>query len=57
MLPYGTPSEVRDQVIRECEILSRGGGFVFNTVHNIQANVPLENMVAMLDAIREFNGN
>ncbi len=57
MLPYGTPSEVRDQVIRECEILSRGGGFVFNTVHNIQANVSLENMVAMLDAIREFNGN
>jgi uroporphyrinogen-III decarboxylase len=44
-------------VLDQCEILSEGGGFVFNTVHNIQANVPLENVIAMLDAIREFNGD
>ncbi len=56
VLPFGTPEEVKRQVLDQCEILSRGGGFVFNTVHNIQANVPLENLIAMLDAIRQFNG-
>lgn len=57
VLPFGTPDEIRRQVLNQCEILSEGGGFVFNTVHNIQANVPLENVVSMLDAIREFNGS
>jgi hypothetical protein len=56
VLPFGKPEEVRDQVLRNCEIFSKDGGFVFNTVHNIQANVPVENVVAMLDAIQEFNG-
>jgi len=56
MLPFGKPEEVREQVLRTCEIFSKDGGFVFNTVHNIQANVPVENVVAMLEAIWEFNG-
>jgi hypothetical protein len=56
VLPFGTPDEVRNQVLDQCEILSRDGGFVFNTVHNIQANVPLENVIAMLAAIKQFNG-
>ena len=56
MLSFGTPAEVREQVLRNCEIFNKDGGFVFNTVHNIQANVPVENLVAMLDAIQEFNG-
>jgi len=56
-LPYSTPGKVREEVLRLCEIFARGGGFVFNTVHNIQANVPVENIVAMVEAIREFNGN
>lgn len=56
VLPFGTPDEVKNQVLDQCEILSRDGGFVFNTVHNIQANVPLENVIAMLDAIKQFNG-
>jgi uroporphyrinogen-III decarboxylase len=56
-LPYGKPEDVREEVLRLCEIFHRDGGFVFNTVHNIQANVPVENMVAMFDAIREFNGS
>jgi uroporphyrinogen-III decarboxylase len=51
---FGTPSQVRDQVWRQCEILNRNGGFVFNTVHNIQANVPFENVIAMLEALREL---
>jgi hypothetical protein len=55
MLPYGKPAEVREQVLRMCDIFSENGGFVFNTVHNIQANVPIENVVAMLDALKEFN--
>ena len=56
MLPFGTPAEVREQVLRTCEIFNKDGGFVFNTVHNTQANVPVENIVAMLEAIKEFNG-
>ena len=56
MLSFGTPAEVREQVLRTCEIFNKNGGFVFNTVHNIQANVPVENVVAMLEAIKEFNG-
>jgi uroporphyrinogen-III decarboxylase len=55
-LPFGTPEEVRRQVLERLEIFSRGGGFVFNTIHNIQARTPVENIVAMLDAVREFNG-
>jgi hypothetical protein len=55
-LPYGTPSQVRDETLRLCDIFSKDGGFVFNTIHNIQANVPVENIVAMIDAIKEFNG-
>ncbi len=56
VLPFGKPEEVREQVLRTCEIFSKNGGFVFNAVHNIQANVPIENVVAMLEAIKEFNG-
>ncbi len=54
VLPFGTPEEVKAHVLKECEIFAPGGGFVFNTVHNIQANVPLQNVVAMLEAIRQF---
>ena len=53
---FGTPGEVREQVLQRCEIFSPGGGFVFNAVHNIQANTPLENIVAMVEAVKEFNG-
>ncbi len=55
-LPYAIPEKVREEVLRLCEIFAKDGGFVFNTVHNIQANVPVENIVAMVDAIKEFNG-
>ena len=52
VLPYGTPQEVKDDVRRNVEALAPGGGFVFNTVHNIQADVPPENIVAMWEALR-----
>jgi hypothetical protein len=54
-LPFGSPEEVKNQVIQNCEILGRDGGFVFNTVHNIQANVPINNVAAMLNGLHEFN--
>jgi hypothetical protein len=56
VLPFGTPAEVREQVLRRCEIFAPGGGFVFNSTHNVQAKTPVENIVAMLDAVHEFNG-
>jgi hypothetical protein len=55
-LPFGTPQEVREQVLRRCEIFAPGGGFVFNAIHNVQAGTPVANIVAMLDAVHEFNG-
>ncbi len=53
VLPHGTPEQVRQHVRRNVEILAPGGGFVFQQVHNIQADVPPENIVAMLDAVTE----
>jgi hypothetical protein len=53
---FGTPEAVREEVLRRCEIFGKGGGFVFNSIHNIQANVPVPNIVAMFEAVREHNG-
>lgn len=55
-LPFGTPEQVRLEVLERCEIFSRRGGFVFNAIHNILPNTPVDNIVAMIDAVREFNG-
>ncbi len=55
-LPFGEPEEIREEVLRRLEIFSPGGGYVFNTVHNIQAQTPVKNIVAMLNALREFAG-
>jgi len=52
-LPFGTPAEVREEVRSRLRIFSRGGGFVFAAVHNIQAGVPIENLVALFEAVRE----
>ncbi len=54
VLPSGTPQQVRDDVRRNIEALAPGGGYVFNTVHNIQADVPPENVLAMWEALREY---
>jgi uroporphyrinogen-III decarboxylase len=56
VLGFGTPADVEKQVLRQCEIFGKDGGFVFNTVHNIQANVTIENLVAMINALKKFNG-
>jgi uroporphyrinogen decarboxylase len=55
VLPSGTPDEVKDDVRRNVEALAPGGGFVFNTVHNIQADVPPQNIVAMWEALQEYH--
>lgn len=52
----GTPQQVRDEVRRRVDDFGPGGGFVAAAVHNIQANVPPENIVAMVEAVREYGG-
>ena len=54
ILPYGTPQEVKDDVRRNIEALAPGGGYVFNTIHNIQADVPPQNLMAMWQALQEY---
>ena len=54
ILPKGKPEDVKDDVKRNIEALAPGGGFVFNTVHNIQAEVPPENIQAMLDTLHQY---
>jgi len=54
VLPGGTPEQVRTSVRRNVEAFKPGGGYVFNNVHNIQADVPPENILAMFDAAHEF---
>ena len=53
ILNHATPIEVKDHVKKRIEIFSQGGGFIFNTVHNILPDVPPENIVAMFEAISE----
>ncbi len=54
VLNLGSPQQVKDQVRENIEILSPGGGFVFNTIHNILPDVPPENIVAMFEAVDEY---
>lgn len=55
-IQFGTTEEIRKEVLERCDIFSRDGGFVFNAVHNIQGNAPVNNIVSMFDALKEFNG-
>jgi uroporphyrinogen decarboxylase len=54
ILGSGTPEQVREETRRRIEDLMPGGGFVFNTVHNIQGNVPPQNIVAMWETLQKF---
>ncbi len=54
VLPSATPDKIRDDVRRNLEAFMPGGGYVFNNVHNIQAGVPPENVLALYDAAYEF---
>ncbi len=52
-LPFGTPDEVRQQVKERIDIFSPSGGFVFNSIHNIQAGIPIENLLALYESFQE----
>jgi uroporphyrinogen-III decarboxylase len=54
VLATATPEEIREHVRKRLAIFRRGGGYVFNQVHNIQTNVPAENIIAMLEAAVEY---
>lgn len=54
VLPNATPDEIERHVRERIEILAPGGGFVFNTVHNIMADVPPENIVRMYDTVIKY---
>jgi len=56
ILPFGTPEEVTAQVTERIRIFGQQGGFVFNTIHNVQASTPVENVVAMIEAAKQVAG-
>jgi uroporphyrinogen-III decarboxylase len=53
VLSFGTPQQVRDQVRERIDVFSPGGGFVFSTIHNVTPSTPIENLLAMFDALRQ----
>lgn len=53
-LPFGTPEEIREEVKRLIEVLSEEGGYVFTTVHNVQGDTPVENLLALYKAFHEY---
>lgn len=55
-LPFGTPDEVRAQVRERLAVFGKGGGFVFSPIHNVQASVPVENLLAMYETVQEYGG-
>jgi len=52
-LPFGAPQEIREQVKERMRIFGKDGGFVFNTVHNVQASIPVDNLLALYQAVEE----
>ncbi|MDR1455847.1 MAG: methyltransferase [Tannerella sp.] len=54
-LNTGSREQIRDQVFERMEIFSAGGGFVFNTIHNILPDVPPENVLTLFEAVADFN--
>jgi hypothetical protein len=54
VLPFGTPAEIKEMVRQRMAVFGAGGGFVFNTVHNVQAGIPTENLLALYEAIDKY---
>ena len=54
VLPFSEPAIIRDEVKKQVEIFKKGGGFVFAAVHNIQPNVPVDNLIALFEAFKEI---
>ncbi len=53
-LPFGTPQEINAEVAERMRIFGKGGGFVWNSIHNIQASTPVENLVAVYQAVAQY---
>jgi hypothetical protein len=53
-LPFGTPEDISAQVRQRMQVFGQGGGFVFNTIHNVQSRVPAENLMALYEAVKEY---
>jgi len=53
-MPYGNPEDIRNEVKNRVEKLAGHGGYIFCTAHNIQADTPIENIVALFNAYQEF---
>ena len=53
-MPFGTPKEVKENVRRNIEVFFQDGGFVFANEHILQASIPIENIVAMIEVIHEY---
>lgn len=53
-LPFGTPAQIRAEVRQSIRTFGKGGGFVFAAIHNIQANIPVENLVALFESFAEY---
>ena len=53
-LPFGKPEEVYQEVSERLELFAKGGGYVFNTIHNIQSQTKPENLIAMFQAVEDF---
>jgi hypothetical protein len=54
VLPFGTPEEVREMVRQRMATFGAGGAFVFNTVHNVQAGIPTQNLLALYEAVSSY---
>ena len=54
-LPFGNAAEARREALERCRIFAPGGGYVFNAIHNVQALTPTANVLALLDAVNEYN--
>ena len=53
-LPFGTPGQVYEEACERIEVFGEGGGFVFSAIHNVQANTPIENVLAMFRAVARY---
>jgi uroporphyrinogen decarboxylase len=54
VLPSGSPDDVREEVQRRITALAPGGGYILAAAHNIQADVPADNILALFEAAREY---
>lgn len=55
ILPFETPENIKIEVFKNLDIFSQGGGYICATTHNIQLDTPVENIIAYIEAVNEYN--